>query len=471
MPKINLSFKVFEDTNLRKNLNIGKMAMDDAGFGVPASNATDLSVTENKIAQHIRTFYDINIQKTGQNELEESIQTTSSKRESDGHDGQISSLKADLSTLYFAQKDKISGKHNKYIKARDQLSFFQKEHNLRSPADLKSFNYKMFSIAIVAAMFLFETATNTGFLTGALSGGLLGALSLAGVISFVNIVTSFLVGRYVIPNLTHKKKSKNNMSIVAISFYAPLILYINCSVGVLRSLLQNAQATMNSDDIAYAAVQAAWPFDNFATNSVQSNGLIIIGIVFAIIAILDGYNYDEPYPGYAKFTKDANDAEKDFESSKATCYKLLHDKQTKGNNQITDFKEQREAANNAWGDAIDSVQAGFSAYEAWIKGLNTAGNGLINEYRSENQRYRSTPTPGYFNEKVDFGLEKDANNYYFSLRSENISDDEKKLQMKDVTKIIIGEYNSAIEEVNSIYADFIDKFEDFKAKLEKNNEN
>jgi len=470
MAKINLDFKVFNDLDLRKKLNISKMAMDDAGFNIPASSERELSVAENKISQYIQNFFDINIKKTNQSQLEESIQTTASRREADGHDGQISTLKADLKALFFAQKDKISGKYQKYVRSKNQLEFFQKEHNLRSPADLKSTNHKVISILVVSAMFIFEISVNTGFLNGALSGGLLGALSLAGVISFVNIVTSFLVGRFVIPNLSHKKKSKNNISKIILCFYAPLIFYINCSLGVLRSLLQNAQETFNTEELANAAVEAAWPFDNFATNSVESNGLIIIGIVFAVIAILDGYSFDEPYPGYAKFTKDANDTEEDFLSSKKVCYELLYNKQSEGNNQITNFKKEREAANNAWGDSIDSVQAGFSAYNAWVRGLNNAGNGLLNEYRSENQRYRSLPAPSYFNEKFDFGLEKDANKYFFSLRSENITDDEKKEQMRVVTKIIIDEYNSAIQELNIIYSDFIDKYEEFKAELEKSNE-
>jgi hypothetical protein len=451
MTKLVLNFNFFDDTKLQKTLDIDKAAMDDAGQGSPESSSEEFSPTEVAIEREIQNFFNDSIGKSNRDSLESLIASTSSLREADGHDGQISSLETDLNAIYAKEKQKIQNLHQKFRVDKDNLNFFKKEHNLRAPADLKSPIHKFWSIAIVSVMFIFESTVNTGFLNGALSGGIMGALSLAGVISFINIVASFIVGRFVIPNLSHKKKSKNNFAKVVLTFYVPLIVFINCSLGVLRSLLQNAQETFNSEALAEAALKAAWPFDNFATNSVESNALIIIGILFAVIAILDGLKFDEPYPGYAKFTRDSMKSEDALQEAKTKGFDTLYAMQKAGNDQILKFKEDRDNANTNWGNAIDSVQAGFQDYERWVTSLNKSGNILLNQYRSSNKKFRSTPAPIYFENKHDFGFEKIAKNQFFSLSAENISDEEKRSKMNEVNQIITSEYINATKKLNEIY--------------------
>lgn len=465
MAKVVLDFAVFDDSSLQKELDIDKNAMDDAGQGSPETSSEEFSPTEVKIERELQNFFNQSIKESNRDSLESVIASSSALREADGHDGQISSLETDLNAIYAKNKQKIQNLHQKFRVDKDNLNFFKKEHNLRAPADLKSSSHKILSIAIVSVMFIFESTVNTGFLNGALSGGIMGALSLAGVISFINIVASFIVGRFVIPNLSHKKKSKNNFAKVVLAFYVPLIVFINCSLGVLRSLLQNAQETFNSEALAEAALKAAWPFDNFATNSVESNALIIIGILFAIIAILDGLKFDEPYPGYAKFTRDSMKSEDALQEAKTKGFDTLFAMQKAGNEQILKFKEDRDNANINWGNAIDSVQAGFKDYEAWVNSLNRTGNILLDQYRSSNKKFRSTPAPAYFDIKHDFGFEKTAKNKFFSLSAENISDVEKRSKMKDVNDIITSEYINATKALNDIYNSKTQDFENLIQRL------
>ena len=465
MPKVILNFPVFDDTALQSKLNIDKTAMDDAGQGSPLTSSKEFSPTEVKIERAIQNFYNESIQKSNRDSLETIISSTASLREADGHDGQISTLEQDLNATYSKNKEKIKNLYRKYRIDRDSLNFFKKEHNLRAPADISSSTAKFWSILIVVAMFIFESSVNTGFLNTALSGGILGALSLAGVISFINIVTSFLVGRFVIPNLYHKKKSKNNLSIFILFFYAPLIVYINCSLGVLRSLLENAKETFSSEALAEAARQASWPFDNFADVSVESNSLIIIGIVFAIIAILDGFKFDETYPQYAKFTKDAEKSEKELQEVKLNTFDIIFTKQKAGNDQILHFKEARDNANKDWGNAIDSVQAGFKDYEDWVKSLNKTGNVLLNQYRSSNKNFRSDNAPSYFDKTHDFGFEMTAEAKFFSLSAEYISDQDKRSKMNEVNQIITSEYINATKELNRIYNSITEDYESLIGEL------
>lgn len=467
MASIEFKFQPFDHSLMSQELDIAAQAKDDAGFEIPETSSSTLSPTEITITRIIQSFYSKHLEFTNRGAIEAKLQSNNSLRQADGHAGQISSLQTDLNTLYAKSKSDIETRFKNYKKDRDFLKFFQKENKLYEPASLKSGNLKFLSIFIVFAMFIFESSVNTGFLTGSISGGILGALSLAGVISFINIIASFLIGRFVIPNFYHVKRSRVNLSSLVLILYTPLVIYINCALGVFRSLSQVATETFNSEMLAQAALQAAWPFNDFATNSVESNALIIIGLLFAVIAILDGFYFDEPYPSYAKVTKKANDSEKIFEDAKSDAFNLFYEKQQAGNNQITAYKDKRQYANQDWAATIDSIQAGFATYPSWVESLSVQGNAYINQYRAENKRFRSSDVPDYFSEKHIFNFIVDPNIQFRSLVSANIEDSEKDESFEKSNRIITTEYNEAIAEVNKIYSGLLASYEIFLQDLDK----
>jgi hypothetical protein len=466
MSGIQFHFKPFDDSIMDKH-DIDSRAKDDAGFEIPTQTSLKLSPAEVAITREIESFYSANLQTTNRAGLEDKLQSNESLRKADGHSGQISSLEIDLNALYLKNKAILTDLYSKYKKDSNFLSFFQKENKLYEPATLKSSSAKTLAIIIVTAMFLFESSVNTGFLTGSISGGILGALSLAGVVSFINIVASFLLGRFVIPNLLHVKKSRVNFSRLVLLFYTPLVIYINCALGVFRSLSQAATETFNSEKLAEAALQAAWPFNDFGTNSVESNALIIIGLLFAVIAILDGFYFDEPYPSYGNVTKKANESEATFNAAKEKTFDLLYAKQKAGNDQLTDYKDKRAKANLDWAFTIDSVQAGFSAYPSWVNSLRKKGNSFLNSYRAENKRYRNTPEPAYFADEFEFDFVDDPNIQFRSLVSANIEDSEKEKSFNTADNIITSEYNDAIKKVNEIYSEINANFDRFLQELSR----
>jgi len=459
MSKITLSFKAFDVPNCIKELNIDRNARTDASYGTPDTDAQVFSSTEIAIQHKVSQHYSDGMLHCDKSLLEESLQNAASLRQADGHEGQISSLKISLITLYAATKAKLSTYYSKYRRDRDHLEFFKKDNNLVTGAVLRSTQQKFWSIFIVFGMFLFEVSVNTSLMSGAVSGGVFGALALAGVIAFLNIASSFMVGRLVVPNLYHVKKSKVRLGWLGLCFYVPLIIYINFALGVFRTLSERATQAFNREELQNVALESAWPFDNLATNTLDSNGLIIIGIVFAIIAIIDGLYFDEVYPGYAKVSKTAAESEEEFNSLKAEGFELLYSKQNLGNKQITEFKNVRENANKTWANNIDSVQAAFVDYEDWVVGLSKAGNNLLQHYRSSNKSYRSSPAPAYFSDPFDFSFETDATRRFHSLSAVNISDKEKDEKFSSANQIIIGEYNQAIVELNRIYQEIIDEYQ------------
>ena len=465
MARLDFSFPSFPDALIDEKIDITSLAKDDAGFNLPETGASSLSSTELSITRAIQNFYNNSLSKFNRSAIEQALQDNDAYRKADGHEGQISSLEADLKTLYSKSKDNIKNQYIKYKKDKDALSFFQKENRIYEPANLKSSSAKILSVSIVIGMFIFEASANTSILTGSISGGILGAISLASIISFINIVASFLFGRFVVPNMLHAQRSRKNFAGLITCFYAPLIIYINCAVGVFRSLSEAATQTFDSEMMSQVALMAAWPFDDFASNSVASNGLIILGLMFAIIAILDGFYFDEPYPNYGKASRQAADSETVFFESKTSGFNLLAAKQKEGNYQITSYKDKRASGNKEWANAIDAVQAGFALYPEWVNSLRAQANSYVNSYRAENTKFRSSEPPDYFANPVELQMIADPAIQFKSLVSANIEDSAKEQSYNEADRIIIGEYNDAIVRLNRIYDEVRESYENFIKEL------
>ena len=465
MAKISLHFKSFDVPACIAELQINEKAKSDASHGNPPSTSPVFSSAEIEIVNAVEHFYSDGVSSSAKEKLEESLQNAASLRQSDGHEGQISTLKMNLVTLFADCKEKLKLLHSDYTTDKNRLEFFRKDNNIVNRANLKTTKQKNISILIVLSMFIFEVSVNTSLISGAISGGVFGAVALASVIAFINIVSSFMVGRVLVPNLYHRQKSKVRGAWLGLAVYASLILYINFALGVFRTLSERATQTFSQEQLQRVAAEAAWPFDNLAENTLDSNGLIIIGVLFAVIAVLDGLHFDEIFPGYAKVSREAEASEKKFRELKRECFRLLHSLQQDGNTQITNFKNKREDANKSWAHSIDSVQSAFSDYESWVISLDTAGNNLLQQYRSANKSFRSTDEPKYFQETHDFGFEAKAANRFRSLVSANLSDADKDAQFAACNQIIISEYNAAITELNGIYGELIGNYENFLGTL------
>ena len=128
-------------------------------------------------------------------------------------------------------------------------------------------------------------------------------LMLVFAISMVNILGSFLYGRIALRNFHHVKRIKNTFAMVATAIFIPLVLHFNIAMGVFRGLAEKATSAFDLDQMGDAGRQAFWPYDNFADQTLEGGLLSIAGIIFACIAMIDGYKFSDEYPGYGRLGK------------------------------------------------------------------------------------------------------------------------------------------------------------------------
>ncbi|SVE27164.1 uncharacterized protein METZ01_LOCUS480018, partial [marine metagenome] len=215
---------------------------------------------------------------------------------------------------------------------------------VRSPL-IRSKTHMNLSILLLVFMFIFETSANSSLLLGAVAGGLLGAIATAIVVSFINIMCSFLVGRMSLPQLNHVDSNRRTRAKIVIAIYVPIIFYFNFAMGVFRSASEIALAQFSEQAALMAAQNAVAPFNNLGDLTFTSAGLIATGLIFALVALIDGYKYDDESPGYGNIARKHKNAMDILDQEIKTAKSKLDNERKRGTKKLNDFKNKRINAN------------------------------------------------------------------------------------------------------------------------------
>jgi len=270
-----------------------------------------------------------------------------------------------------------------------------------------------------------------------------------------------MAGRMVIPQLNHIKKSKNNFAILILCIYAPVIIYFNFAMGVFRSISEAQETTFTAATLQNAAAQSVFPFSNIGSLTIASIGLIAIGLIFAIISLIDGYQFDDPYPKYGSVNERAILARENFTKECQKALQELSSHSQEAQNQITQLKTDRLKANVDWGLCVDGIQDGFIDYRTWTVGIISSGVTLINRYRSVNSKFRSSPDPAFFNVDISFAVETNPEVRIANLSAHHMSDEEKNIVITDKNNVITREYNEGQAEISEFFEDRNSKLDDY----------
>lgn len=247
---------------------------------------------------------------------------------------------------------------------------------------------------LIAALLLVEAVANGFFFAKGSDFGLFGGVMQALIVASVNILAALLVSRTVLRWIWHSSGVWKFIGSLGLAIYVTFMLILNLFVGHYREAL--ALNALNIDP-ATAAVQsfAQAPFN---LTHFESWILVIVGILFAIVAMIDGYSMDDRYPGYGDVDREYRRRVKKYADDKAT---LLDDlRQTRDDTSST-IRQLREDLSKKRGEH-DSALAGrrslIEHFREHLNHLEAAGRSLLATYRVENKKHRSKPAPKHFDQ-------------------------------------------------------------------------
>lgn len=278
-------------------------------------------------------------------------------------------------------------------KARTELEGFRQQHSLEREAQYPTGAASFFRYSLLALLILIEGLLNAWFFAQGLTSGLLGGFVAAALFAILNLVSAFLIGKFLIRFISHRQIWGKLLGFVAMTAATGLMIGISLTIAHYRDAL--VLDMVNPARYAWETLQKT----PFGLNDVFSWLLFGISVFFAIVAVFDGLFSDDLYPGYGQLTRRAKAAHDEFFDE---VEGLREDFESLRQAEIDTLDESLRQAQSLIAQSADYIASKKSAESRLVTAISDADHcmqALIKRFRDANAIYRNgIPVPGYFNQ-------------------------------------------------------------------------
>jgi multisubunit Na+/H+ antiporter MnhB subunit len=363
-----------------------------------------------------------------------------------------------VNTLY-SSVNKINCRNhsNEFVRRKRDFETFRTEHNLNYLPE-RGTNQKKFlnvstAVWIVILMYIGESIFNAGLFTAEL--GLIGGLTISLSTSLVNVVMGFLVGRLVISRIyLHPKLVSKIFNAILFTIFIFTICYLNLMIALYRSLkvLENQYVDVNLAD-------AAWPFPHLYQLDFESTLVLMVGIVFALVALLDGFFSDAAFPGYGDKYRVCVKERELAQYSLSSYQKELNKQLSSTQSELKKLVSNAKNSVNSWSKNVNIIQRRFVDYTDWTDQIKSAETIFYDIYVTNHAKNCSSSylAPEWFKSPVDsiFKDKKLDPEYVFRDASHHFISDNERIEL---TK-------SKLEKIDNMYNECNVYFEEQKTAI------
>ena len=284
---------------------------------------------------------------------------------------------------------------------RQQIVEFKDRNKLTREANYPE--SKLWYIFILLLMIVLESAINgILFQTGAVYG-YLGGVSIAVLISAVNVVLGFFVGAMIGKQAFSIHQPQKAVGYLGFATWGVITMGFNLAVGHVRFLYEQG-VTESAFNVGFENFLAS----PFGLTDFYSWVLVIVGIFFATVALFDGLNIDDAYPGYGKITRKLKKAEEDYygeiqelEDESEALYKTYKDK---GDTAVANLIQEEISLRENHSFLKERV---YNEYPYYCDYYTDMFKRLIGVYREHNLEAREDEGPAYFADSIDLNWDRD----------------------------------------------------------------
>jgi len=367
----------------------------------------------------------------------------------------IEQAKADFIAEVHQGENELYQKRRAVIDSTSDVENFKQKHQIGRQAHLP--DSKTLIWGVVLALLIIETVGNGILFSGGLFGGLLEGFVVALGIAAINVIIGFAVGLYVVRFILFRNFIIRSLMFGGLLVDLAVNAFVNLGVGRFRSALNS-----NDPEAALFSAFGVSPVEAFRQiteiTGFQSYVLILLGVVFHVAAIFDGFKLDDPYPFYGRYWRKREEAEIDYAQTKESLIQLLTKKRDATIEEMQTASRSlttaRKIAARVAGNYIQTNQR----FRAYVDNLERIGNQLLTFYRENNIRYRSSKAPPHFLESWSFpgghGL-GNANNADRPLANDDVAK-RTQVDLEEGIKVVSSSYVGAVtsyKKIESVFAE------------------
>jgi hypothetical protein len=275
------------------------------------------------------------------------------------------------------------------ILADAEIKRFREEHNLwRLPRRPPS---QTLCWGVIAVLFVVECVLNGTFFAAGNEMGMLGGVIEAGIIAALNISVGLLEGWKIAPRILHRHPLSKIFGILGSLLCIAWMFGFNLAVAHYRY----AHSVVQPEAVARIAFESLLTHPLDIVN-MQAWLLFALGISFSVVAALDGWLMDDPYPGYGAVAKRQLDKNDEYIEQKQILIAELEEIRDSAQVQMGSISkeiENKRAEYLTIQQASTRLERNFWQY---LEYLEQCANDLLATYREANRRERHTPPPAHF---------------------------------------------------------------------------
>ncbi|KQN02371.1 hypothetical protein ASE82_08410 [Sphingomonas sp. Leaf230] len=290
--------------------------------------------------------------------------------------------------------DRLNPLRREMLNAERYLIAFRERHGLDRPADYpQTKGERWFLYGLLFVVLVIEMLLNGVFFAQGNPLGLVGGWFQAAIFATLNIFIGWSAGRLGTTLIIHRFKPQRVAGWTIIALYVIGAVFLNLTVAHYRSAF--SIDPVNPGAVAWRTMREG----AFAGLDAASITMFALGIVFSIIALVDGrkmgdayFGYDRPSGNFDRRRQDYLDDRQDLIDAVQRAYEEAHARMNEEHDDLTRKRSESRSIH----EAIARITRGYDAHLGFLERL---GGDLLGIYREANRKARSTPVPGHFNRR------------------------------------------------------------------------
>ena len=402
-PDVGLGSSIYSNWTIQttghwmEHFNVESEAQANGSLDLPPSDST----SHDQFHSHVKTEFD-RFKSTKKNEIDIQINSLGSTlgRLQDNRDA-FSQHEQKFNNQIKAVQNEYEGRiknANEDVKAsKADLSNFKRNNKLTRPA--KPMSSQLLFVMVLVVILIAETILNGVFLGENLTGSSAAGMTWAFAFSAVNVSIGLILAP-LIRNINHVKAGVKLFGYFIGLIWLSLITAFNFLIGHFRDAITNPEGQGMED--SYKALEAIQE-SPFSLLEPVSYFLVALGMMCALIALLDSFFHADTYPGYGKKSLELDGFEENLLGLKSEANSeqeaLYSDFVLKGNKLIKSATAHITNLQQTIGFIELRIR---EEYRDYFENLAGSFEAVIEQYRTSNKEARDTETPSYFQDNIEF---------------------------------------------------------------------
>ena len=389
-------FAPVDPEKIAEHLDVDKSARQSAEHEMPATDAQSPDAIEVSIA-HV---FEHDAQETAKRANDKlhlyrrQLERLDVQNEAQSIAGVKKRFDVESSALLEECRDQLRPYIEARTGARAELDTFKEENKIMRPPDYPDSKFLHFSILFV--IFAFESVINAVFFAAGSDFGLIGGWVVAMQYAAFNLAWAVVISLLLIRQINHINRLRKVVGTLGIIVFALTVPAFNFYVGHFREIY-----AVNPEQAEILAIQSFLQSPLILTTG-ASYMLLGVGVIFAIVAGIDGYRFEDAYPGYGRVAKKLDKASDEYFEEKQQIKDYLSDLRDETIAHLDDSRESILHKQGELSDLSSLADNSRSKCQMHLALLVRSCNVVLAQYRQRNEEVRSTPAPDYFRSEYSF---------------------------------------------------------------------